>query len=119
MNDQNAGLHRMLPVDDGKVVGNLIAVGVVSTTVQVSDGEADTWDTCFGRGEFTVPIACDAELADAQRVNVEVRFRARIDVVITPVVDTEPQFVKNARIKGVDPLCGHVIGVGNAIFGKV
>ena len=76
VDDEDAGLHGVLAADDGEVVGDLVAVGVVGAAVQVTDGEADAGDAGFGGGELAVAIAGDAELADAEGVDIEVRVGA-------------------------------------------
>ena len=89
MNDQNAGLHRVLAANDRKVVGYLIAVGIVRAAVQITDGEANTGNACLGRSELAVAVAGHAKLANAKRIHIEVGIGAGIDVVVAPVVDAE------------------------------
>ena len=61
----------MLAADYRKVIGDLVAVGIVSPAVGIADGEANPGDARFSGRELSVVVPRYAEFADSERVHVE------------------------------------------------
>ena len=73
----------------------------------------------FDRLQFPVALRHHAELADPQRVQVEIGVAPRARIRFDRMVLAGPELVQNGRVEDVDPLSGPGRGIHPVSLGEV
>src|SRR5882724_7517317 len=111
----------MRAFDQRHVIADLVGVHAIEAVSidAIANGEAHGWNTLLARGERAVAILDRAELADPQRVHIEITLVVQIGQGVVGYVEAKAKLVDEVLVESVYPLRRKIRHVRRREYRKV